>query len=159
MRKALCASIWREGVVSTLFAIGLCLVLTMLTGAATAEDRWHPVLVDGFGTAWLIDLSTVSETSEGTEVWIKKIFDPIKSPEVFQKYQVRPSVYDVELWLMRPDRRASMLQVVRYDAQGRTVETYDYQASGKPPTRAIPPDSSLDRVWNLVMKAGSEKGP
>ena len=147
----------REAAVEVaLLALSLCL---LMRGAAVAEGRWHPALVDGFGTAWLVDLSTTRETSEGTEVWIKKVFDPNKSVEVFEKYQVRPSAYDVELWLMRPDRRASMLQVVRYDADGRTVETYDYQASGKPPTRAIPPDSSLDRVWNLVMRAGGEKGP
>ncbi len=158
MRKTLCASFRSEAMVSTaLLAVGLCVLL--FSGTATAEERWHPILVDGFGTAWLVDFSTTNETSEGTEVWIKKIFDPIKSPEVFQRYQVRPSAYDVELWLMRPDRRTSMLQVVRYDAQGRTVETYDYQASGKPPTQAIPPDSSLDRLWNLVMGIGSKKGP
>lgn len=139
-------------VVSSLVAviIGALLCLT-LSANAVAEQRWQPVLVDGFGTAWLVDLSSVRETHEGVEVWVKKVFDPKRVSETFEKYKVEPSAFDVELWLLRPDRRVSMLQVVRYDAEGKTIDAYDLQTKGQPPTRAIPPDSSLEVLWELVM--------
>lgn len=132
----------------------IIVICSVLFSIASAEQRWRPVLVDGFGTAWMVDLSTIQATSEGTEVWIKKVFDPDKSAENFKRYKVKPSVYDVELWLFRPDRRVSMLQVVRYDAEGRTVETYDFQSKGQPPTQVIPPESSLDVIWKLVLPTG-----
>jgi hypothetical protein len=83
--------------------------------------------------------------SRAVEEW-----DPTTSAELFQKYNIRPSAYDVELWLFRPERTASMLQVIRYNAEGQTLDTYDFQSKGKPPTRNIPPDSSIEVIWELL---------
>ena len=148
-------SLRQEVAIPKLWTLVIVICL-MLFSTALAEQRWRPVLVDGFGTAWMVDMATTHATSEGTEVWIKKVFNPDKSAETFKRYKVKPSAYDVELWLLRPNRRVSMLQVVRYDAEGRTVETYDFQSKGKPPTQAIPPESSIEVIWKLVLPTGEQ---
>lgn len=122
----------------------------LLTGAQAAEE-WHPVLVDGLGVTWLINRTAIQQIKDGTEVWIKKTFDPGTAKKLSERYKLRPSSYDMEHWLLRQDRRATMLEVVRYDAEGRTIETFDFrQRQGGPDTRNIPPGSSMESIWRLL---------